>query len=677
MLSLFLVFMASRPCSAQDNTRTDSLHVHLRSIRVTATPYVNGTGTRQLSFTSISRTNLQVITQPALTLESITQTIPGLQISNRENYSLGERITIRGMGWRSAFGVRNIQLILDGIPLTGADGQAITNIIDPAFVRRIQVIRGPASVYWGNGSGGVLSLSTMPPHPENTQVRIREMAGSYGLFKSDLEITQPFGNNQISAYASYLHQNGYRMHSRARLGRGGFTGRFNLTSRSYLNIAGAYIAMPEAQNPGSLTLSQFNADPRQAPARYIATGAGKSAHQGQLGLTYLDDLGTATLTVNGYGIRRLLDNPLTYTYVRLKRWAGGTRITLESNSGPLDWGIGIEEKFQRDDRKNINNNGGIAGSQLSLYQIEKVNNTGVFGRLGKTFGRFGIHAGLRLDRVRFIADDRYLQNGDQTGSRTFHAASPSVGLDYRLDKAGIYVNLSSAFETPTTTELGNTPDTTGGFNPDINPEKTVGIESGIRGQLMNGKLHYDAAVYDTRVNDLLLPYQNPLSDRVYYRNSGKTRHLGIEFSIRWVPSQNFSLTGEWSVDHSTFLNAANEQGTSLNGNLIPGIIPRRFSLQATWSPQPIQIETDWETTAGYYADELNTGFNKSYLVGNMRLAYNPISLTSGIYCTPFVAVNNLFDKSYSGSVVIDARNNAYFEPAAGRNWQAGVSVEFR
>lgn len=648
----------------------------MQPVTVTATPYSSGAGTRRLSYSTLNRTELQLNSQPALTLDRITQSIPGLQISNRENYSLGERITIRGMGWRSAFGVRNVQIILNGIPLTGADGQAITNIIDPAFVRRVEVIRGPAAVYWGNGSGGVLSLSTSVPHPGHTQVHIREMAGSYGLFKSDMEITQPFGNNQVSAYASYLHQNGYRIHSRARLGRGGFTGRFNLSSRSYLNITGAYIAMPEAQNPGSLTPAQVSQDPRQAPQRYISTGAGKTAHQGQLGATFLDDLGGATLTVSGYGIRRILDNPLTYTYIRLNRWAGGGRITLEGNDY-LNWGIGIETRFQRDDRKNLDNNGGIAGTQLSLYQIEKVNNTGIFGRAGKTLGRFGIHAGIRLDGVRFKADDRYLQDGNQSGNRTFRAASPSIGIDYRLSASDIYANFSSAFETPTTTELVNRPDSAGGFNPAIGPERSTGLEMGIRGHLSNGKLQYDLAIYNTRVRDLLLPYQNPQSDRVYYRNSGKTRHSGIELSVTWKPGADFNLTGECSLDHSTFITATDEQGNPLNGNRIPGVVPRRFSFRAAWSPGSFRIETDWETDGSYYADELNTVLNHNYLIGNFRLAYEDVFPGPHITLTPFVAFNNLFDAKYNGSVVVNARRNAYFEPAAGRNWQAGFSIQFR
>lgn len=45
-------------------------------------------------------------------------------VSNRYNLSLDQRISIRGFGSRSNFGVRGLKILLDGVPQTLPDGQS-------------------------------------------------------------------------------------------------------------------------------------------------------------------------------------------------------------------------------------------------------------------------------------------------------------------------------------------------------------------------------------------------------------------------------------------------------------------------------------------------------------------------------------------------------------------------
>ncbi|HKI44137.1 MAG TPA: TonB-dependent receptor plug domain-containing protein, partial [Balneolales bacterium] len=176
---IILLFLSNSVVCAQK--KSDSLNVKLSEITVTATPFGLAQKNSSLAFTQVKRSNLEVQTTPALSLDRLTTTVPGLWINNRENYALGERITLRGLGWSSAFGVRGIQIFLDGIPLTGADGQSVLTVVDPAFIRDIRLIRGPSSAFWGNSSGGILYLSTFPDSQVKPFVRLRETVGSYGL----------------------------------------------------------------------------------------------------------------------------------------------------------------------------------------------------------------------------------------------------------------------------------------------------------------------------------------------------------------------------------------------------------------------------------------------------------------------------------------------------------------
>ncbi|HKJ34303.1 MAG TPA: TonB-dependent receptor plug domain-containing protein, partial [Balneolales bacterium] len=445
ILVLSLTFMCSNwvISRAQQKQNQDSLHVKMKAIEVHATHYGINPESTPLSMSYISRSNSDLNNTPALTLDRITYKIPGLWVSNRENYSLGERITMRGLGWRAAFGVRGIQVILDGIPLTTADGQSILNIIDPAFVRNIKVIRGPASAFWGNSSGGVLYLSTKPPSNVTSQVRVRKMLGSYGLDKTDVQATQEIGNSRFSAYSSYLHSDGYRDHSNVRLSRTGLTGSVPLTNKSGVHLFGAYESMPEAQNPGTLTKQQAEQNPSQARGYFANNNAGKMSKQGQLGGTYYDVTGIGTFRATAYGIFRDLKNPLPFVYIKLHRLAGGTRFTLQNQNKYFKWNIGYSWKLQHDNRWEWNNSHGtpMPGDSLTIDQLEQVDNQAAFGNIIVPLHNWQLSGSLRYDWLLFKANDHIHQldaSANQSGKRNFHALSPSVGISYKFDRSRIY-----------------------------------------------------------------------------------------------------------------------------------------------------------------------------------------------------------------------------------------------
>lgn len=451
---LLIVWLFPSPASGQKN---DSLHVNLKPIEVKATHSSVTVSEAPLSLSVLNRDELERITTPATTLNRLTFDLPGVWVSNRENYALGERVMIRGMGWRAAFGVRGIQVVMDGIPLTTADGQSVLNIIDPAFVQRVELLRGPASIFWGNSSGGVLYFTTRLPVNSAPAVHFRTMAGSYGLKKGELQISQQIGNTKLSGYSSYLYEDGYRDHSSVKLSRSAINGELPLTERSGLKFFGAYSAMPRADHPGSLTWEQAHTDPRQARSYFAENNAGKEAWQGQLGTTYYLDTRTGLLSTTLYGIRRKLHNPLPFAYIDVGRWAGGGRLTLQHTRSALEWNAGLETKFQFDDRKNFNSDQGTPGNQTLLDQLETVWNTALFTRAAYPLGNFSVSAGMRFDWLRFHATDHLLQDGDQSGSRTFTSFSPSIGLRYSYAGGHWYANFSTAFEAPTTTELVNRP----------------------------------------------------------------------------------------------------------------------------------------------------------------------------------------------------------------------------
>ena len=663
--TIFLFFITQSPTLSQT---PDTLEASSEALLVKSA-YSNITSTdAAFSLTRIGRSQLTQQTTPTLTLNEITRTAPGIWVNDRENFALGERITIRGTGWRAAFGVRGIQVV----PLTVADGQSMMDIVDPALITSLELLRGPSSVLWGNSSGGVLYLTTRPE--SRSRYRLRTMAGSFGLLKSEFRFAQPFGKHLISGYSTWMQEEGYRDHSSVELSRHNLSGRFQLSPHTFLTANGALSLMPRANHPGSLTETEFEADASQARGFFASNNAGKEVNQGQLSLQLQQQTALGTLDATIYGIIRDLTNPLPFAYIDLYRRAGGLRSTLSGSQNRWTYGAGAELKLQHDDRANFNSLSGEKGDQVQLDQTETVWNQALFGRMSYRFADgWKASGGLRIDWLQFQTDDDLLSNGDQSGSRNFRTLSPSVGVSYRHEQATYYTNFSSSFEAPTTTELANRPDGLGGFNATIQPEQTWGLELGTRGEWKSPRLSYDLALYHLWINNLLLPFQNTNSDRTFFRNEGASSHLGAELLVEWqiTPAWSALLNYNWI---SARFRRGQLDGISLEENRVPGIAPHRLFSELSWSPGPFAIDLRLTAVDGFPPDSQNSTEIASYLVTGVGLRHSGIEISPGLTVVPFLNLNNLLDARYSSSVSVNARGGRFFEPGAGRNIRGGISI---
>jgi iron complex outermembrane receptor protein len=665
-----LLLFTSIPTLAQ--TETDTLSVELDTIYVQAVRSAISADKAPLSYSANRRSKQEVAGSAATSISSITQELPGIWANDRQNYALGERITIRGIGWRAAFGVRGIQVILDGIPLTVADGQSVTNLIDPAFIKRAELIRGPAGTFWGNSSGGVLYLSTKPDYNSSNNFNARTQGGSFGYRKAELKYHQSFGRHNVNTYTSYQFNNGFRNYSSSKLLRSGIQGSYRLSAKSHIEYTGALLAMPQAQHPSSLTAEQASENPQQANDSFVASGAGKEVTQGQLGLSYYRDTSAGLITLTGHGIYRDLSNPLPFGIITVDRLAGGLRSTIEKQLGNLRINAGAELKLQHDDRVEFKNEDGNRGA-VTVNQVEKVRNEALFLTSTYTLGKINLLGGLRYDRLTFSSDSASSIN---TGERTFQAFSPSIGLSYNTGPITLFSNLSTSFEAPTTTELVNRPDGGNGFNPNLKPERTIGFELGSRGTVYEDFLEYDVTFYQLWIQDLLFPFQLENNGPVFFRNQGETRHRGIEVAATVNPINSFSLKTAYTLTNAEFVQAQTLDSLSLKGNNVPGVPKHRISTSLSWSPSPFWMQLNTQYVNSFAVNNGNTAFNERYLNVDAKISYTQKFNDSGITLIPFININNIFNTRYNSSVVVNAFGGRYFEPAPGRNWQAGASINF-
>ncbi len=679
-VALFLVLVLGsglKPVLGQSPPDTSiAMQVEMAPVEVTATPFRIANEAASFSASVRTRTDLDLNSTPSLSLEEITTGLPGLSVQSRTHFALGDRITVRGLGWRAQFGVRGIQMILNGIPLTTADGQSVVHIIDPSFVRSLEVIRGPASTFWGNASGGVLSLSTQPSQSTEHTARLKQTVGSYGLSKTDVQVTPDLGPHQVSAYASYLSQEGFRQHSDTRLFRTGFTSDFDLGTDRGVRVIGALQHMPRANSPGSLGRESAQQDPEQARPTILDFDVGKDVQQGQVGATYYENLGLGTLNATAYGVVRDLQNPIPFNVIDLNRRAGGLRLTLEDETPRVRWGVGIEGKLQHDDRKEFGSNGGTPDrSDVRINQLETVDNAAAFGRLALPLDRLQLNAGLRYDWIQFEADDRTPTNDD--GIQNFNALSPSVGLSYDFETARLFANLSTGLETPTTTELSNRPGSQGGFQ-DLEAEDILAVEGGVTGTWSAPRFSYDVALFYQDIDNVLVPFELKPDGPTYYRNQGAAQQLGAEGSLQWQPADLISLRASYSYVDAEFTEGTIEkpQNTiNLDGNQLPGVPSHQLGATMTLRTSLAHLSTTVQSLGKQYGDSENTATLDGYTTVDLRMSHPGVSVTGGATLTPFVALNNAFDARYN-DVVVNAFGGRFFEPAAGRHWRFGASLQF-
>ncbi|MEX1054997.1 MAG: TonB-dependent receptor plug domain-containing protein, partial [Rhodothermales bacterium] len=398
ILPLFL-----RPARAQEVL--DTIVVVLPTITIDATRDTETTGTAPFAVSVLYRSKEDLAYEPATSLDGVLRSLPGVWITDRGHSATGERLTVRGMGARAAFGVRGVQVLLDGIPLTMPDGQAVLEVVDPAMLRRAELLRSPASVFWGNGSGAVLFLSSGEADAD-PGLRVRGMAGGHGQRQVLLDGSTTFGAHHLKAYASNTVQDGFRGYSGGSLTRGGAIARFRMGPRTRLRAMAAAV-LQDTENPGTLTREEFETDPRLPRALFVNTRSGKVSSQAQAGamLEHFSSIGDISATV--FGISRLLDNPLPFAYIDLGRTAGGARLSIQNRSGRLQWGAGLDAGLQHDDRENRENVDGERGPELTLHQLEDVTSSGAFA-----YARYmlapGLRAsgGIRRSYVRFEMEDR-------------------------------------------------------------------------------------------------------------------------------------------------------------------------------------------------------------------------------------------------------------------------------
>ena len=652
--------------------------------------------------------------------------VPGLVIQNRNNHAQDLQISIRGFGARATFGVRGIRLYADGIPATGPDGQGQVAHFDLASAERVEVLRGPFSALYGNSAGGVIHIVTRDGGPD-TVVDVSSAMGSHGTQRLGLRLSGALGVMagastsgpspapwSYTLSASGFETDGPRAHSAAQRRSLNTKLTHGAGSDTRTVFVLNHLSTPDVQDPLGLTRAEWLANPRQATPVALSFNTRKTVEQSQWGAALQHRLSAQNqLHASVYAGERatrqfqsiavaaqtpathpggVIDLARHYEGLDL-RWVHHNRL----GGKPLTVTAGLSADQSAEQRRGFQNfvvvgaaGNPIWGVEGALRRDEKnrVRNRDHYLQTEWAMAeRLSLSAGLRHSSVVFSSLDRYVVtgNGDDSGGARYSATSPAVGLSFHAsDALNIYAALGKGFETPTFNELAYRANGATGLNFALQAADSRHVELGFKA-LAGAGWRINAAIFRASTHNEIAVLSNT-GGRSVFQNVGATRRTGLEAALSGELSPNWAVVGALTSIDARYRDAfrtctatpcATPTVLIPAGSRMPGIPRVSAYAELQWRHRPLGLQAalEWRHTGRVAVDDRNSDFAPAASVAALRLAAEQ---TRGRWnFRQFLRIDNVMNRRYAGSVIVNEGNARFFEPAPGRTWLLGVAAAYR
>ncbi len=664
-LLIKFVFFSCYVFAQQNNVINDTIVLDEVSVDIIKVSKKEKKGLYPIS--EILASNLQTLTAQ-INLSEYLESVPGLFISNNNNFAQDSRISIRGFGSRANFGIRGIKIFVDGVPETSPDGQSQIDNINLELIKDIKVYRGNNSSFFGSSSGGVISITTLDDFEKNF-INIGYSFGSFNSKKT--QATIGFGDDykKMIFFISNTKSDGFRNHSAYENFNLNFKYLKKIGFRNSLQIIVNLLDSPDAQDPGGLNKEEVSSNRKQGRARNISYDSREKVKQYKLGINLYSKLDRLKLTNSLYFNQRLFDGKLpisTGGIIDLKRSFWGYNFNLDFK-GLLDYNFGFSINNQNDNRLRFVNNFGVKSEKV-MDQLEKYSNASVFFFGSKNINKFDFSIGLSLEENKISLENYFLTKSDE--SRKIKSFNPSLNIAYKLKNFNLFTNFSTGYETPTLNELSATAGQTG-FNKNLQSVNSKTFEIGISNYDFNSKINYNFRIFNISTTNEITPFESE-SGQTLYQNAGKTIKRGIELElyskINKNISANYSLTlGEYKFDE--FLVKEN----NFSKNHIPGV-PKNFQkVSINYSTEKdLKIILGFKSVGKMYVNNSNETLINGYNLFSLKFSKKMKLFNNNI--TPFFSLDNLFNKEYFDNIRINAFGSRFYEPAPKFNYLAGLKI---
>ena len=637
--------------------------------------------------------------QRQVNLSEALARVPGVSVLDRQNYAQDLQVQSRGFGARSTFGIRGIKLVVNDIPASSADGQGQAATFPLASLDRIEVLRGPLALQYGNAAGGaIVGRSELDAE---TAFALDAWIGSDATRRIAARMDGVNAGDTLRwrAAASDFRTDGSRPHSAAH--RSQFDGAMQWVAgpRDTVRLTANLLHQPFTDDPLGLTRAALERDPRGTDPVARQFDTRKRIDNRQMGVRWDRQPSDARAWwVNAYGVSRDVDQFLAVPIgaQRAPSSAGG-EIDLARRTAGLEAGhrwqgtrgaisVGIEAIDLDERRRGYEN---FVASRVGVRgRLRRDERNGIASRDAWVVGdlRWGgwtMLAGTRHSRSTFTSDDRYIApgNGDDSGRVRFSETTASAGIARTFGQGDVFASIGRGFETPTVTELAYRSDGSAGFNTTLVPAALVSAELGTRWRFGGHAL--SAALYRVDGQDEIVPAESR-GGRASFANAGRTRRDGIELGVRGQLGEQwaYAVAGNWidarfreAFGYRVATGGPPVTRTVSAGSRIPGIARADGFAELEWSDPSRRFTTAMELrAAGSIAvDDRNIDATSSHVRVGIRTQWRATS--SGWHA--FARVDNLFDRDHVGSVIVNEANGRYFEPGAGRTWTLGLGWNSR
>ncbi|WP_213034026.1 TonB-dependent receptor family protein [Acinetobacter pittii] len=638
----------------------------------------------------------QVHTSSQVNLTEVVKGIPSLQLRNRENYAQDLQLSMRGFGARSTFGVRGIRLYVDGIPATMPDGQGQTSNIDLSSLDHVEVLTGPFSSLYGNSSGGTILTSTKEGQGKDS-IELSYSGGSHDKSRAGLVLQGGAKGANEPSYvisSSYFDTDGYREHSGAEKVLNNAKLSWNLDDGSKINWVTNYVKI-HADDPQGLTHDHWNANPKQQVPFLKQFNVRKDIEQTQTGVTWSKPINDknelyAMAYLGNRQVTQYQSIPKSTQDASINHAGGVIDFERDYYGADFRWtgkellpnttlSVGVALDAMDEDRKGFENFNadGMYGVKGKLRRDEDNTLWNIDPYLQASWQflpTWRLDTGVRYSNVHYKSKDNYLSNGDDSGKTDYSKVLPSAALSWQiLPELMAYVSYAKGFETPTFTEMAYRPDGESGFNFDLTASTSDTYETGLKSQNQLGD--FTLAVFQTKTKDDIVSAGNS-NGRSTFRNANKTLREGVEFAWNKKLWRDLTATASYTYLDATFdadIPALGSIAQIPAGNAIPGIAKNQAYASLAWQPSHgLYGGVDVQYMDKVYVNDTNSDAAPSYSVTSANVGYAWVMGDWKV--NSFARVDNLFDKNYAGSVIVNDGNGRYFEPADGRNWSAGLRV---
>jgi len=658
------------------------------------------------SIQSVDRTVIESA-GPQINISEALAGVPGINVANRNNYSQDLQISIRGFGSRAPFGVRGVRLLIDGIPQTLPDGQGQSSQFALTSAERIEVLKGPIAMLYGNAAGGVVQVFTRSAG-DKPEFSVTGYAGSDDLFRTSTQYSEKRGPYGLVLDYATFRTDGFREYSYAE--RNHLNAKLDYQGERGKTTFTANILKNDTQEPGSLTLASYN-DPQKIYTAFpdnVYDKFGKEFTQGIFGVS--GDYKAGNNWLLGYRVyfgRRNLDNPLACRFNSIPEsdrvngdnscearslFIGNTpsktgfsiidrtfygagltgKTKTKVNQIPIQITVGLDLDYVIDKRTAYENNEGVKGEGPGRDEDNIAYNTDAFFQSQwflneKYTGLFG----ARLSRVNFEVKD-YMPSSPASGSTRYKGISPVVGLTRHVSPAlNIFLQAGRGFETPTLNEVL--------YNGSISAAKSRQLELGFKWR-PDATTKVDGSIFEAVTKDDLVP--NVINPTGSTWQNAKTRRQGFELSGLKLLSNTVAIRSAYTLLDAKYKSDGNVSSARvMKDRVMPGIPKQKFYAEFAWrstgwilrpNQEFSEAAIEFNAVGEMFADSRNLTSTKvdSYETINLRASRH---IKTGNQTLSFYGrIENLTDKKYVGSVVVDQSSGRYFEPGAPRNWLLGM-----